>query len=113
MARKLIRPTLSDLDLQRTREGKAKKKAKKRVQPLTHGLPISPKKGQGVRAAIILNDGEEIVGRIDWYDKSCIKVSREDGPNLVIMRHSIKYIAPRTKEKDKPAPAAARPSDKK
>jgi host factor-I protein len=42
---------------------------------------------------IVLRDGEEIHGVIDWYDKTCIKVVREDGgPNLMIYKPAIKYM---------------------
>jgi len=42
---------------------------------------------------IVLRDGEEIHGVIDWYDKTCIKIVREDGgPNLMIYKPAIKYM---------------------
>jgi host factor-I protein len=42
---------------------------------------------------IVLRDGEEIHGIIEWYDKTCIKVAREDGgPNLMIYKPAIKYM---------------------
>src|ERR1700685_3004068 len=42
---------------------------------------------------IVLRDGEEIHGIIEWYDKTCIKVLREDGrPNLMIYKPAIKYM---------------------
>lgn len=41
---------------------------------------------------IVLNDGEQIHGCIEWYDKSCLKVNREGAPNLVIQKHCIKYL---------------------
>jgi sRNA-binding regulator protein Hfq len=42
---------------------------------------------------IVLRDGEEIHGIIEWYDKTCIKVVREDGgPNLMIYKPAIKYM---------------------
>jgi sRNA-binding regulator protein Hfq len=42
---------------------------------------------------IVLQDGEEIHGIIEWYDKTCIKVIREDGgPNLMIYKPAIKYM---------------------
>ncbi len=39
-----------------------------------------------------LVDGEEIRGVIEWYDKDCIKVNRDDRPNLLIPKPSIKYL---------------------
>ena len=42
---------------------------------------------------IVLRDGEEVHGIIEWYDKTCIKVIREDGrPNLMIYKPAIKYM---------------------
>ena len=31
-------------------------------------------------------------GIIEWYDRHCIKVNRETEPNLLIPKHSIKYM---------------------
>jgi host factor-I protein len=42
---------------------------------------------------IVLRDGEEVHGIIEWYDKTCIKVIREGGrPNLMIYKPAIKYM---------------------
>lgn len=42
---------------------------------------------------IVLQDGEEVHGVIEWYDKNCIKVIRSDSrPNLMIYKPAIKYM---------------------
>lgn len=41
---------------------------------------------------IVLQDGEEIVGTIEWYDLDAIKINRQDAPNLLLPKHSIKYM---------------------
>jgi len=41
---------------------------------------------------VVLTDGEEIRGCIEWYDRSCLKVNREGAPNLLIQKHCIKYV---------------------
>ena len=42
---------------------------------------------------IVLRDGEEVHGIIEWYDKQCIKVNRENGEaNLMIYKPAIKYM---------------------
>jgi host factor-I protein len=42
---------------------------------------------------IVLRDGEEVRGVIEWYDRDCIKVNRESGePNLMIYKPAIKYM---------------------
>jgi len=41
---------------------------------------------------IVLRDGEQIHGVIEWYDRSCIKVNRNGGANLLIYKPAIKYM---------------------
>jgi sRNA-binding regulator protein Hfq len=41
---------------------------------------------------IVMTDGEEIRGWIEWYDKTCLKVNREGAPNLLIQKLHIKYL---------------------
>jgi len=41
---------------------------------------------------VVLRDGEEIRGVIEWYDKTCIKLNRVSAPNLMIYKPSIKYL---------------------
>jgi host factor-I protein len=42
---------------------------------------------------IVLRDGEEVHGIIEWYDRDCIKVNREGGEaNLMIYKPAIKYM---------------------
>lgn len=40
----------------------------------------------------ILQDGEQIRGYIEWYDRHCLKVNRHKEPNLMIMKQCIKYM---------------------
>ena len=41
---------------------------------------------------IMLRDGEEVHGVIEWYDKACIKLNRTGAANLVIYKPAIKYM---------------------
>ena len=41
---------------------------------------------------IVLTDGEEIRGCIEWYDKNSLKLNRDGAPNLLIQKHCIKYL---------------------
>lgn len=41
---------------------------------------------------IVLQDGEEIEGTIEWYDRGALKVNRKSAPNLLILKHNIKYM---------------------
>jgi len=47
-----------------------------------------------------LKDGEEIVGDLRCYDRSCIAVCRRDGLRLLIPKHAIQTIC-----KQEPEPA--------
>ena len=39
-----------------------------------------------------LEDGEEVVGVIEYYDQSFIRITRKGEPNLFIFKHDIKYL---------------------
>ena len=41
---------------------------------------------------VVLRDGEQIHGVIEWYDRTCIKLNRNGSPNLMIYKPSIKYM---------------------
>ena len=41
---------------------------------------------------IVLRDGEEVHGYIEWYDKHCIKLNRSGAANLMIYKPAIKYM---------------------
>ena len=41
---------------------------------------------------VVLQDGEEIHGVIEWYDKTCLKVNRDGEPNLLVFKSNIKYM---------------------
>jgi host factor-I protein len=41
---------------------------------------------------LVLQDGEELRGSIEWYDKNSIKLHRQKGPNLLVLKHNIKYL---------------------
>jgi RNA chaperone Hfq len=41
---------------------------------------------------VVLRDGEEVHGTIEWYDKHCIKLNRTGAANLMIYKPAIKYM---------------------
>lgn len=41
---------------------------------------------------IVLTDGEEIEGTIEWYDRGALKVNRRSAPNLLLLKRHIKYM---------------------
>lgn len=51
-------------------------------------------KQMGSRTPMIvrLANGEELFGVIEWYDRNSVKVNRDGAPNLLVMKHAIKYM---------------------
>jgi host factor-I protein len=41
---------------------------------------------------VVLESGEELRGVIEWYDRECIKLTRQGAPNLMIFKRFIKYV---------------------
>jgi RNA chaperone Hfq len=44
------------------------------------------------RMMVVLTDGEQLEGVIEWYDRDCLKLNREGSPNLLLFKHCIKYM---------------------
>ena len=44
------------------------------------------------KMVVVLQDGEEIRGTIEWYDLDAIKMNREGAPNILLPKQSIKYM---------------------
>ncbi len=111
MNRKLIRTTLAEV---KEREQQQQQQARRIVhepppQP-QHSHPTASKKkippeqtnaesfyykkqmDSHTPMVIVLQDNEELRGTIEWYDKNSIKLHRLEGPNLLILKHNIKYM---------------------
>ena len=89
--RKLIRPSFNELK----EKMEAKRTAKKSVPPeQTNAENFYYVKQMQLKTpmVIVFNDGETINGVIEWYDKICLKVNRDEGPNLLVYKPSIKYM---------------------
>lgn len=41
---------------------------------------------------VVLTDGEQLEGVIEWYDRDCLKLNRIDAPNLLLYKRCIKYM---------------------
>ena len=41
---------------------------------------------------VVMKDGEEVQGVIEWYDRNCIKISRHSSSSLLMYKPSIRYI---------------------
>lgn len=91
MNRKLIRPNLNEV-----KERMAREPAKKKPHPSydTHAENYYYLKQMNKKTlvAIVFLDGEKVEGCVEWYDRNCIKLNRDDAPNLLVYKRGIKYI---------------------
>ena len=93
--RKLIRPNLSDLKEKMAAGPSAHRPRPKQVPPeQTNAEAFYYLKQMNSKTpmVVVLNDGEELHGVIEWYDRTCIKVNRDGAPNMLVSKHSIKYM---------------------
>jgi len=102
--RKLIRPALNRNDHNHS-HNQAPMERRERPDRPSGGKKLPPpetthaenfyyqKQMQGKTSmVIVLRDGEEIHGVIEWYDRNCLKVSRTTQPNIVVYKPAIKYM---------------------
>jgi len=106
--RKLIRPALNRNDhprqeMDRRQDGDRRERSdrpdrsngKKTPPPeQTHAENFYYQKQMQTKTpmVLVLQDGEEVHGIIEWYDKYCLKVNRIGASNLLIYKPSIKYM---------------------
>ena len=88
--RKLIRPDLTELkkDGPRTVRRKQSPPEQTNAEEFYYLKQMASKTSM----VIVLNDGEELRGWIEWYDKGALKLNRYEGPNLLIPKHGIRYM---------------------
>jgi host factor-I protein len=118
--RKLIRPTLNrtdgvhnnhghnhvpaerrDRDRDRDRE-RDRDRDRSPAGPVKKGVPSEQTNAENfyyqkqmqskTPMVVVLRDGEEVHGYIEWYDKNCIKLNRNGAANLMIYKPAIKYM---------------------
>jgi len=97
MNRKLIRPNLTEIKERMTQEKEREKEAvRKRMHPPTDTFAESyyylKHMNKKTPVAVVYTDGEVVQGIIEWYDRNCIKLNRDDAPNLLIYKSSIRCI---------------------
>ena len=101
--RKLIRPSLNRAEHshnhghnhppaeRRDRPGAPPKKTTPTEQTNAENFYYQKQMQTKTPMVVVLRDGEEVHGTIEWYDKNCIKIIRPSG-NLLIYKPAIKYM---------------------
>ena len=112
--RKLIRPSLNrndghnnhvhnhapnhapserrDRDRDRDRSASPAKKTPPTEQTNAENFYYQKQMQSKTPMVVVLRDGEEVHGYIEWYDKHCIKLNRSGAANLMIYKPAIKYM---------------------
>ena len=88
--RKLIRPDLSEM---KAASGRAVRR-KQTPPEQTNAEEFYYLKQMAARTpmVIMLTDGTELRGWIEWYDKNALKLNRHGEPNLLLLKHNIRYM---------------------
>lgn len=124
MNRKLIRPNRADIaEVTERANEKAKQQQllhqpqpqpQKRIHPPTdtsaENYYYLKQMGKKTPMAVVFGDGQVIEGYIEWYDRNCIKLNRDNAPNLLVFKSNIKYMYKLSEGKDGGEPE---PDDKK
>lgn len=95
MNRKLIRPDLSELKEQFQGTTPKSFRARKPIPPEqtnAESFYYLKQMTNRTRMVIVLKDGEELRGTIEWYDKAALKVHRVDEPNVLLLKDNVKYM---------------------
>ena len=90
MTRKLIKPDLNEA------KKMYKKDAKKKPPPpyRTHAESYYYVKQMNNHTLLVIElvDGTSAKGTIEWYDEKCLKIKKDNGENIILFKHFIKFI---------------------
>ena len=92
--RKLIRPNLTEIKekLAQGRNQNARRKTAPPEQTAAEAFYYLKQMNSKTPMVVVLTDGQELRGHIEWYDRACLKVHRQGEPNLLVYKHSIRFL---------------------
>jgi len=90
--RKLIRPSFNEIKEQIAPRRAPTKKPVPPDQTNAENFYYVKQMQSKTPMVFVLRDGETLHGVIEWYDKSCLKINRTEGPNLLLYKPNIKYM---------------------
>jgi host factor-I protein len=99
--RKLIRPDLAEIkdQFQSTAKLYRQRKPVPPEQTNAESFYYLKQMTNKTRMVIVLKDGEEVRGTIEWYDKSALKVHRASEPNILLPKDNVKYMYKENEDK--------------
>jgi sRNA-binding regulator protein Hfq len=90
--RKLIRPSMNEMMEKYPTRSTGRRKQVPAEQTNAESFYYLKQMQSRTAMVVVLTDGTELKGWIEWYDKNCIKLNRGDSPNLLLFKHSIKFM---------------------
>jgi host factor-I protein len=90
--RKLIRPSMNEMMEKYPTRSTGRRKQVPAEQTNAESFYYLKQMQSHTAMVVVLTDGTELKGWIEWYDKNCIKLNRGDAPNLLLFKHSIKFM---------------------
>ena len=108
MNRKLIRPDLAELQERRrssltTPKYLQKRRSESAAETSAEANYYQKQMANQTRMVIVLKDGDRIRGTIEWYDRAALKVHQQNGPNILLMKDSVKYMYKEEDERQRDA----------
>lgn len=105
--RKLIRPSMNEMMEKHPARSTTRRKQAPAEQTNAESFYYLKQMQNRTAMVVVLTDGTELKGWIEWYDKTCIKLNRVDAPNLLLFKQSIKFMFKeeelRTRRRRRPA----------
>ncbi len=102
MNRKLIRPDLSDIKEQMPSKGAYRaRKPTPPEQTSAEAFYYKKQMDNRTKMVIVLKDGEQIRGVIEWYDRHALKVHRTNEPNILLLKDNVKYMYKENEDKER------------
>ena len=89
--RKLIRPDLADLKKDSASRA-VRRKQSPPEQTNAEEYYYLKQMANKTPMVVVLTNGDELRGWIEWYDKKAIKLNRHTEPNLLIPKHNIRFL---------------------
>ena len=101
MQRKLIRPDLSEIKEQLPSKAYRARKPVPPEQTSAEAFYYKKQMDNRTKMVIVLKDGEQVRGVIEWYDRHALKVHRQNEPNILLLKDNVKYMYKENEDKDR------------
>jgi sRNA-binding regulator protein Hfq len=96
----LIRPDLSEIKEQLPSKPYRARKPVPPEQTSAEAFYYKKQMDNRTKMVIVLKDGEQVRGVIEWYDRHALKVHRTNEPNILLLKDNVKYMYKENEDKE-------------